>query len=65
MLSGPRPGSGKTEVPPEALVEPTLGHAVVQRGVNIVVGVASYGIRGELLLGQLVDAKLGRGGVFS
>jgi hypothetical protein len=57
LLSEPRPGSGKTEVPPEALVEPASGHTVVR--------VASFGIRGELLLGQLVEAELGQDVVFS
>jgi hypothetical protein len=64
MLSRQRPGSGKTKVPPEALVEPASGHAVVQGGVSIVVGVATYGIHGELLPGQLAEAELGRSGVF-
>jgi hypothetical protein len=65
MLSRPRPGSGETEVPPEALAEPASGRADVQGGVNIVVGVASCGIRGEWLPGQLGEAELGRGGVLS
>jgi hypothetical protein len=30
MLSRPRPSSSKTEVPPEAMVIPVPGHAVVQ-----------------------------------
>jgi hypothetical protein len=51
MLSRPRPGSGETEVPPEALVEPISGHTVVRGGGNIIVGVALCGIRGEWLLG--------------
>jgi hypothetical protein len=37
------------EVPPEALVEPASGHAVVQGGVSSVVRVASCGIHGKLL----------------
>jgi hypothetical protein len=65
MLSRSRPGSGETEVPPEALVEPASGHAIVQGGVNTVAGVASCGIREELLPGHLVEAELGRGGAFS
>ena len=64
MLSRPRPGSGETEVPLEALVDPASGHAVVQGGVSVVVGVASCGICGELLPGRLAEAELGRGGVF-
>jgi hypothetical protein len=39
----------------EAMVEPALGHAVVQGTVE---GVASCG-------GQLAEAELGRGGVLS
>jgi hypothetical protein len=51
MLSRPRPGSGEMDVPPEALVEPTSGHATVHGKVSTVVGVASCGIHGELLPG--------------
>jgi hypothetical protein len=65
MLSRPRPGSGETEVPHDALVEPASGHAVVQGGVSTVVGVASYWICGELLPGQLDEVELERGRVFS
>jgi hypothetical protein len=36
MLSRPRPGSGETKISPKALVEPALGHVVVQRGVSTV-----------------------------
>jgi hypothetical protein len=36
MLSWPRPGSGETEISPEALVEPPSGHAVVEGGVSTV-----------------------------
>jgi hypothetical protein len=36
MLSRPRSGSGETEVPLEALVEPSLGHAVLQGEVSTV-----------------------------
>jgi hypothetical protein len=46
----------------EAMTEPALGHAVMQGTVK---GVASYGIRGELLPGQLVEARLRRDEVFS
>jgi hypothetical protein len=56
---------GETEVPPEALVEPASEHAVIQGGVSIVVGVTFCEIHGESLLGQLAEAELGRGGVFS
>jgi hypothetical protein len=49
MLSRPRPSSGETEVPPEALAEPASRHAVVQGGGSTVAGVASCGIHGELL----------------
>jgi hypothetical protein len=52
MLSRSRLGSGETEVPPEALVEPASRHAVVQGGLSSVVRVASCGIRGELLPGS-------------
>jgi hypothetical protein len=37
----------------------------MQGGVNTVAGVASCAIRGELLLGHLAEAELGRGGVSS
>jgi hypothetical protein len=53
MLSRSRSGSGETEVPPETLVEPVSGHAFVHEGVSTLVRVASYGIHGELLSGQL------------
>jgi hypothetical protein len=33
MLSRPRPDSGETEVPPEALVELVSGHAVIMDGL--------------------------------
>jgi hypothetical protein len=56
---------GETEVPPETLVEPASGHAVVQGGVNIVAGVASCGICGELLPWHLAEVELERGRVFS
>jgi hypothetical protein len=35
----------------------------MQEGVSTIVVVASCGIRGELLPGQLAEAELGRGGV--
>jgi hypothetical protein len=63
MLSRPRLGTGEIEVPPEALVEPSLGHAVVQGGVNIVFRVASFRIREELLPRRSAEAELKRGGV--
>jgi hypothetical protein len=47
------------------MAEPAPGHAVMQGGVSIVVGVASCGIYGELLPGQLTEAELGRDEVFS
>jgi hypothetical protein len=64
MLYRPRPGSGETEVTSEALVEPALGHTVVLGGGSTVVEVPPCGIRGELLLGQLAEAELERGGFF-
>jgi hypothetical protein len=65
MLSMPRPSSSETEVPPEALVEPASVHVVVKGGVSTVVGVTSCEIHGQLLLVQLAEVELGRGGVSS
>jgi hypothetical protein len=59
MLSRPRPDSGVMDVPPEALVKPTSGHAAVQGKVSTVVGVASCGIHGELLPGSWPKPRLG------
>jgi hypothetical protein len=60
MLSRPRQGSGEAEVPPEALVEPTLSMQSYREGVSIVFRVASYWIRGELLQGQLAKVEWAR-----
>ena len=49
----------------EAMTEPALGHAVMQGGVSTVVGVTSCEIHGQLLLVQLAEVELGRGGVSS
>jgi hypothetical protein len=65
MLSRLRPGPGEMEVPPEALVVPASGHAFIQGGVSIVVGMASCEIHVELLPGRSTKAELRRGEVFS
>jgi hypothetical protein len=49
---------GRDSSPPEAMVRPALGHAVVQRTIE---AVASGGI----CAGQLAKVELGRGKVFS
>jgi hypothetical protein len=56
---------GEAEVPPKALVDPTSGYAVFLGGVITIIIVASCRIRGELLPGQLAEAELGQGRVFS
>jgi hypothetical protein len=59
MLSRPRPRAGEAEVHPEAMVLPVAGHAVMQGVVGTITKVASCGICGELLPGQLAEAELG------
>jgi hypothetical protein len=65
----PRAYSGEMETSPETEVGSAHGHVAMLGVVTTIVGVASCGIRGELvafnvpLPGQLAETELGRGGV--